>query len=97
MSLIGHLCDKWIPSMSLFTFSDINAQYFALSFVRTCKEKREWNELDIIYLWIFTTAYQRDENITFTRRVFFAYFEVPLGDQDKNRAPHHVYPIVWKF
>ena len=39
---------------------------------------------------VYTFPRQRRNISLFVKRAYKAYFQVPLGDQDKNRAPHIV-------
>ena len=38
----------------------------------------------------FTVSKQRQRITDFVKKAYLAYFEVKLGDQDKNWAPHQV-------
>lgn len=56
------------------------------------KRRKCCNDPDIFcYICGYFTLAPRRRNITtFVKRVYRAYFKVPLGDQDKNWAPHKV-------
>ena len=58
----------------------------------TSKRRKCCNDPDI-FCYIcgcFALPPQRRNINSFIKKIFFAYFGVPLGDQDKSLAPHQV-------
>ena len=58
----------------------------------TSKRRKCCNDPDILcYICgCFTLPPQRRNIISFIKKIYLAYFGVPLGDQDKSWAPHQV-------